>query len=90
MDSEDWYFPRWAFDKVFKEMKVEDILDRQIKHCYDGRVHFDMVDRMVKTAMWCLQDRPDMRPSMGKVAKMLEGTVEITEPTKPTIFFLED
>jgi hypothetical protein len=31
-----------------------------------------------------------MRPSMGKVAKMLEGTVEITEPTKPTIFFLED
>ncbi|KAK9277215.1 hypothetical protein L1049_006754 [Liquidambar formosana] len=90
IDSEDWYFPRWAFDKVFKEMKVEDILDRQIKHCYDSRAHFDMVDRMVKTAMWCLQDRPEMRPSMGKVAKMLEGTVEITEPRKPTIFFLAD
>uniref|UniRef100_A0A6N2M5Y5 Serine-threonine/tyrosine-protein kinase catalytic domain-containing protein n=1 Tax=Salix viminalis TaxID=40686 RepID=A0A6N2M5Y5_SALVM len=75
---------------VFKEMRVEDILDRQIKHCYDDRVHFDMVDRMVKTALWCLQDRADMRPSMGKVAKMLEGSVEITEPKKPTIFFLED
>ncbi|KAJ6312856.1 hypothetical protein OIU77_014395 [Salix suchowensis] len=73
VDSEEWYFPRWAFDKVFKEMRVEDILDRQIKHCYDDRVHFDMVDRMVKTALWCLQDRADMRPSMGKVAKMLEG-----------------
>ncbi|KAB5538023.1 hypothetical protein DKX38_015556 [Salix brachista] len=90
VDSEEWYFPRWAFDKVFKEMRVEDILDRQIKHCYDDRVHFDMVDRMVKTALWCLQDRADMRPSMGKVAKMLEGSVEITEPKKPTIFFLED
>ncbi|XP_021909890.1 G-type lectin S-receptor-like serine/threonine-protein kinase At5g24080 [Carica papaya] len=90
MDSEDWYFPRWAFDKVFKESNVEDILDRQIKHCYDSRAHFDLVDRMVKTAMWCLQDRPEMRPSMGKVAKMLEGTVEITEPKKPTIFFLSD
>ncbi|CAN0924185.1 G-type lectin S-receptor-like serine/threonine-protein kinase At1g34300 [Linum grandiflorum] len=90
MDSEDWYFPRWAFDKVFKERKVEDILDRQVKHCYDGKVHFEMVDRMVKTAMWCLQDRPEMRPSMGKVSKMLEGTVEITEPTKPTIFFLQE
>ncbi|KAJ8752751.1 hypothetical protein K2173_007061 [Erythroxylum novogranatense] len=88
MESEDWYFPRWVFEKVFKETKVEDILDRQIKHCYDGRVHFEMVDRMVKTAMWCLQDRPDIRPSMGKVAKMLEGTVEITEPKKPTIFYL--
>ncbi|KDP38155.1 hypothetical protein JCGZ_04798 [Jatropha curcas] len=90
MDSEDWYFPRWAFDKVFKELKVDDILDRKIKHCYDARLHFDMVDRMVKTAMWCLQDRPEARPSMGKVAKMLEGTVEITEPKKPTIFFLGD
>lgn len=90
MQSEDWYFPRWAFDKVFKEMKVEDILDPQIIHCYDGRLHFEMVDRMVKTAMWCVQDRPEMRPSMGKVAKMLEGTVEMMEPKKPTIFFLAD
>ncbi|KAL7181125.1 hypothetical protein ACSBR1_040063 [Camellia fascicularis] len=88
MESEDWYFPRWAFEKVFKEIKVEDILDRQIKHSYDSRAHFDMVNRMVKTAMWCLQDRPETRPSMGKVAKMLEGTVEITEPKKPTIFYL--
>ena len=90
MQSEDWYFPRWAFDKAFKEMNVEDILDPQIVHCYDSRLHFEMVDRMVKTAMWCLQDRPEMRPSMGKVAKMLEGTVEMTEPKKPTIFFLAD
>ncbi|XP_028091780.1 G-type lectin S-receptor-like serine/threonine-protein kinase At5g24080 [Camellia sinensis] len=78
----------WAFGKVFKEIKTEDILDRQIKHSYDSRAHFDIVNRMVKTAMWCLQDRPDTRPSMGKVAKMLEGTVEITEPKKPTIFYL--
>lgn len=90
IESEDWYLPRWAFDKVFKEMNVEDILDRQIKHCYDSKAHFDTVNRMVKTAMWCLQDRPEMRPSMGKVAKMLEGTVDITEPKKPTIFFLSD
>ncbi|XP_012438402.1 G-type lectin S-receptor-like serine/threonine-protein kinase At1g34300 [Gossypium raimondii] len=89
-NSEDWYFPRWAFDKVFKEMKVEDILDRQIKHCFDNRMHLELVDRMVKTALWCLQDRPEARPSMGKVAKMLEGTVEITEPKKPTIFYLVD
>ncbi|GLT77122.1 hypothetical protein SLA2020_487360 [Shorea laevis] len=90
VNSDDWYLPGWAFNKVFKEMNVEDILDRQIKHCFDARIHFHMVDRMVKTAMWCLQAEPEMRPSMGKVAKMLEGTVEITEPKKPTIFFLGD
>ncbi|KAJ4961058.1 hypothetical protein NE237_020968 [Protea cynaroides] len=88
--SEEWYFPRWAFEKVYEEMEVESLLDRQIKHCYDSQVHFELVDRMVKTAMWCLQDRPELRPSMGKVAKMLEGSVEITEPPKPTLFYLRD
>ncbi|KAK3005982.1 hypothetical protein RJ639_017611 [Escallonia herrerae] len=29
MESDDRYFPRWAFDKVFKGMNVEDILDRK-------------------------------------------------------------
>ncbi|KAL1338809.1 hypothetical protein HN51_033391 [Arachis hypogaea] len=86
--SDEWYFPGWAFDKMFKEMRVEDILDGHIREMYDTRAHFEMVNRMVKTAMWCLQDRPELRPTMGKVAKMLEGTVEITDPKKPTVFFL--
>ncbi|XP_042500207.1 G-type lectin S-receptor-like serine/threonine-protein kinase At1g34300 [Macadamia integrifolia] len=90
VDSEEWYFPRWAFEKVYKEMNVDDLLDGRIKHCYDSSVHFEIVDRMVKTAMWCLQDKAEMRPSMGKVTKMLEGTVEITEPAKPTIFYIGD
>ncbi|XP_077234510.1 G-type lectin S-receptor-like serine/threonine-protein kinase At5g24080 [Tasmannia lanceolata] len=90
LGSEDWYFPRWAFDVVCKEKRVEEILDRRILNQYNDQLHFAMVDRMVKTAMWCLQDRPEMRPSMGKVVKMLEGTVEIMEPEKPTIFYLAD
>ncbi|XP_054809102.1 G-type lectin S-receptor-like serine/threonine-protein kinase At1g34300 [Prosopis cineraria] len=90
LNSDEWYFPGWAFEKMFKELRPEDILDREIKQLYDSRAHFDMINRMVKTAMWCLQDRPEMRPTMGKVAKMLEGTVEISEPKKPTIFFLGD
>lgn len=90
LQSEDWYFPKWAFEKVYVEQKVEDILDSRIADTYDDRTHFELVERMVKTAMWCLQDRAEMRPSMGKVAKMLEGTVEITEPAKPTIFCIRE
>lgn len=88
LDSADWYFPKWAYEKMYIEKKVEDILDRRIVNRYDDRVHYPMIDRMVKTAMWCLQDRPETRPSMGKVTKMLEGTVEILEPGRPTIFYL--
>lgn len=88
VDSEDWYFPRWAYEKVYVEKRVEDMLDPIILESYDNREHFPMVERMVKTAMWCLQDKAETRPSMGKVAKMLEGSVEITEPGKPSIFYL--
>ncbi|KAJ0987580.1 hypothetical protein J5N97_005936 [Dioscorea zingiberensis] len=88
--SEDWYHPKWAFEKVYVENRLEDILDKSILDKYDDREHFALVERMVKTAMWCLQSRPEMRPSMGKVAKMLDGSVEIMEPEKPTIFYSND
>lgn len=86
--SEDWYLPQWAFEMAVEEKRIDQILDRQIKDSYDDKVHFKLIERMVKTAMWCVQEKAEMRPSMGKVAKMLEGTVEIMEPPKPTIFFI--
>ncbi|KAK9115900.1 hypothetical protein Sjap_014847 [Stephania japonica] len=87
VDSEDWYFPRWVYEKLYEERRVEEIVDCRM---FDGigDEEMGMVDRMVKTAMWCLQDRAEMRPSMGRVAKMLEGSVEIADPGKPTIFYL--
>jgi hypothetical protein len=89
--SEDWYFPKWAYEKVYVERRIEDIMDpRILLHVDDDAESVATVERMVKTAMWCLQDRAEMRPSMGKVAKMLEGTVDITEPVKPTIFCVQD
>jgi len=88
--SEDWYFPKWAYEKVYVERRIDDILDPRIAATYDDAASVATVERMVKTAMWCLQDRAEMRPSMGKVSKMLEGSVEITEPVKPTIFCVQD
>uniref|UniRef100_A0A803M1P9 Receptor-like serine/threonine-protein kinase n=1 Tax=Chenopodium quinoa TaxID=63459 RepID=A0A803M1P9_CHEQI len=88
ISSHEWYFPKWAFEMAIEEGKMEDILDRQIKRSYDDKVHFQLIDRMVKTALWCVQEKPEARPSMGKVAKMLEGTVEIMEPPKPTMYYL--
>ncbi|KAF8689254.1 hypothetical protein HU200_042045 [Digitaria exilis] len=90
LGSEDWYFPKWAYEKVYVERRIDDILDPRIAASYDDAASVATVERMVKTAMWCLQDRAEMRPSMGKVAKMLEGSVEITEPVKPTIFCVQD
>ncbi|WVZ83614.1 hypothetical protein U9M48_030742 [Paspalum notatum var. saurae] len=87
--SEEWYFPKWAYEKLYVERRIDDILDPGIAASYDDADCLATVERMVKTAMWCLQDRAEMRPSMGRVAKMLEGSIEITDPVKPTIFCLD-
>ena len=38
------------------------------------------IERMVVTAMWCVQAQPTMRPSMSSVMQMLEGVVDISLP----------
>ncbi|KAL0386321.1 UNVERIFIED_CONTAM: G-type lectin S-receptor-like serine/threonine-protein kinase [Sesamum radiatum] len=83
--SDQWFFPRWAFDKVFKD-ECEDVLDPRIKHTYDNRAHFDMINRMVKTAMWCLQDRPEMRPSMERWLRCLRGQLRSLSRRSPPYF----
>ncbi|KAG0476284.1 hypothetical protein HPP92_013125 [Vanilla planifolia] len=87
LDSVDWYFQGWAYDKVFVERKVEDVLDERLPWSTDDVEKAETAERMVTTAMWCLQDQAEARPTMGKVAKMLEGSVELTTPEKPTIFY---
>ncbi|CAO2187963.1 unnamed protein product [Urochloa humidicola] len=90
--SNEWYFPKWAYEKVYVERRVEDILDPRIvqAEAYGDAKSVAMVERIVMTAIWCLQDCAEMRPSMGKVIKMLEGTVDITEPDKPIVFCIEE
>ncbi|KAK2988284.1 hypothetical protein RJ640_016864 [Escallonia rubra] len=75
----------------------EAILEEWVYQCYENRQLSKLVgdelvdkrklDRMVKVALWCIQDEPSLRPSMKKVLLMLEGTVDIPVPPSPTSFF---
>jgi hypothetical protein len=45
--------------------------------------------RALKVAFWCIQDEVFMRPSMGEVVKMLEGSMDInTSPMPQTVLEL--
>ncbi|XP_058219341.1 rust resistance kinase Lr10-like [Rhododendron vialii] len=70
------YFPSWIYDqfKEGKEIKMGEATDEER----------EMLRKMVITALWCIQMRPNIRPSMNKVVEMLEGNVEALEmPPKP-------
>ncbi|KAK2987459.1 hypothetical protein RJ640_022528 [Escallonia rubra] len=75
----------------------EAILEEWVYQCYENRqlsklvgdeqVDERKVDRMVKVALWCIQEEPSLRPSIKKVLLMLEGTGDIPKPPSPTSSF---
>ncbi|KAJ0021557.1 hypothetical protein Pint_31403 [Pistacia integerrima] len=38
------------------------------------------VERAVRIALWCMQNQPFLRPSIGEVVKVLEGTYSVDRP----------
>ncbi|KAF6147473.1 hypothetical protein GIB67_021299 [Kingdonia uniflora] len=68
----------WVF-QCFEEGELSKLVDDQV-------VDKKRLERMVKVALWCIQDDPALRPHMKKVVLMLEGTIEIPVPPGPTSF----
>ena len=74
----------------------EAILKEWAYHCFEARdlgklvsgeeVDKRQLERMVIVGLWCILDEPSLRPSMKKVLLMLEGTVNIPIPPRPTSF----
>jgi hypothetical protein len=52
----------------------------------DPEIRWDEVERVTKTAFWCIQSEASLRPSMGKVVQMLAGNVSIEEPVSLNFF----
>ncbi|XP_076894559.1 G-type lectin S-receptor-like serine/threonine-protein kinase LECRK1 isoform X1 [Bidens hawaiensis] len=66
----------WAY-KCFESGQLELLVDHE-------DVDKEALERMVKVAIWCIQDEPAHRPSMKCVLLMLEGITEIATPPCPT------
>jgi len=75
--SEEW-FPVWAW-KRFDAGELEVL----INSCKIEERYRKMAERMVRVALCCVQYRPESRPIMSDVVKMLEGSVEISKPSNP-------
>ncbi|KAL7254255.1 hypothetical protein ACSBR1_008619 [Camellia fascicularis] len=72
------YFPSWVYDESREGRDIE-----MGETTEEERV---MVKKMIIVALWCIQMNPSDRPSMNKVAEMLEGNVELLQmPPKPSL-----
>ncbi|GMJ07136.1 hypothetical protein like AT2G41890 [Hibiscus trionum] len=50
------------------------------EHKSEDSVESEKVERAVKLALWCLQNQPFLRPSIGEVVKVLEGSLSVDRP----------
>ena len=68
----------WAYDCCV-EGKFHDLVENDKEALSDiGRL-----EKWIKIAIWCIQEHPEMRPTMGKVNQMMEGLVEVPNPPSP-------
>lgn len=72
------FFPKIVNEKV-REGKFMEIVDRRLVE-RGSVVEESEVTRLVYIALWCIQEKPRLRPSMAQVVDMLEGRVRVDEP----------
>jgi serine/threonine protein kinase len=79
-ESQEWY-PRWVWHR-FEAGDTDAVLARAAAAKGD-RKERETAERVCKVALWCVQYRPEDRPSMGSVVRMLEGEDQIAAPCNP-------
>jgi hypothetical protein len=69
VDASQIYFPSWVYEQVCEGNDLEvlgDTTEQEKK----------ITKKMIIVASWCIQLKPEDRPSMHEVVKMLETDVE--------------
>lgn len=77
-DAEDFFYPGWAYKEIKNGTHFK-VADRRLEGAVDG----EELMRALKVAFWCIQDEVVMRPTMGEVVRMLEGSSEVETPPMP-------
>ncbi|XP_058073443.1 G-type lectin S-receptor-like serine/threonine-protein kinase LECRK3 [Magnolia sinica] len=81
-NEEEVILSDWAYD-CYREGRLNLLVENDQDVVIDGR---QKLERLVKVAIWCIQEEPGLRPSMKKVTQMLEGAVDVSAPPDPTTF----
>ncbi|KAI5320540.1 PREDICTED: G-type lectin S-receptor [Prunus dulcis] len=71
------YFPKTVSEKM-REGKLMEVVDQRLIE--SGGIDEREVKKLVLIALWCIQERARLRPSMSHVVDMLEGRVTVEEP----------
>uniref|UniRef100_A0A1J3HW34 Receptor-like serine/threonine-protein kinase n=1 Tax=Noccaea caerulescens TaxID=107243 RepID=A0A1J3HW34_NOCCA len=69
----EWVYREWI------EGRKETVVDERL----DGVFDVEELERVLRISFWCVQADERLRPSMGEVVKVLEGTLSVDPPPPP-------
>ncbi|XWS56255.1 hypothetical protein CRYUN_Cryun09bG0070200 [Craigia yunnanensis] len=72
-DVFDWAYKEWM------EGHPENVVDKRL----EDEVDAEELERALRIAFWCLQADERVKPSIGEVVKVLEGTLPVDPPPPP-------
>ncbi|XP_073156531.1 probable receptor-like protein kinase At5g20050 [Henckelia pumila] len=81
------YFPKIVVEKL-KEGRIMEVVDERLTENGASMEELE-VRKMVFIALWCIQEKPRIRPSMRQVVEMLEGRIGIEEPPQTQMFLVD-
>lgn len=79
------YFPKIVNEKV-REGKLMEVFDERLK---GGAVEEREVRVLVNVALWCIQEKAKLRPSMARVVDMLEGRLLADMPPETEMIIVD-
>lgn len=97
LESGEWYLVEWAW-RLLQEGRLRELVDGRLGLIsgaesgeesdggWGGGAPLQEIERVVKVAFWCLQEDVDVRPSMTKATRMLQGTLPVPPPPSNPAF----
>ncbi|KAL5198025.1 hypothetical protein ABZP36_001537 [Zizania latifolia] len=86
LDSQEQWYPRWVWQRM-ERGETEAVVARA--RAQGGAGRRKKAERMCAVALWCVQYRPEERPSMSSVVQMLEADDHVAAPTVSPFAHLE-
>ncbi|KAK3029104.1 hypothetical protein RJ639_039248 [Escallonia herrerae] len=80
------YFPKVVSEKL-REGRVMEVVDQRLVHL--GGIDQREVKRLTCVALWCIQEKPRLRPTMAHVVELLEGRVPVEEPPETKMIIVD-
>ncbi|KAK2973634.1 hypothetical protein RJ640_029626 [Escallonia rubra] len=80
------YFPKIVSEKL-REGRVMDVVDQRLVDL--GGIDPREVKRLTCVALWCIQEKARLRPTMAHVVELLEGRVPVEEPPETKMIIVD-